>query len=134
MSHIFAPAPGSVRTQPTSVLATRVVRYGMCVGATDPDAWFPPEPSPHSGEPPEAVRARRTEYEAVARRLCGDCPVRAECLELALREEYDLPRTRFHGIRGAATPWERRNMVHNRRRTARRLASRQVTEDSEAVA
>ncbi|MBG0828212.1 WhiB family transcriptional regulator [Planomonospora sp. ID67723] len=134
MSHIFAPALRSVHAQPTSVLAAQVVKRGACVGAADPDAWFPPEPMPHGGEPTEAVKARRAEYEATARRLCGDCPVRAECLELALREEHDLPRTWFHGIRGGTAPWERQNIVYNRRRTVRRLAARQAAQSSEAVA
>ncbi|MGV9534014.1 WhiB family transcriptional regulator [Streptosporangium sandarakinum] len=133
MSPIFAPALRSVQTQPTSILAARVASAGACVGAADPDAWFPPEPSFHGGGSAETVRARRAEYEAVAHRLCGDCPVRAECLELALREEHDLPRTWFHGIRGGTAPWARRNMVHNRRRTARRDA-RRLTAATEAVA
>ncbi|MFC3982829.1 WhiB family transcriptional regulator [Streptosporangium jomthongense] len=118
---------------PTPTLSRRVLGAGVCVSSDDPDAWFPPEPSPSGGEPVEAVKARRAEYEAIARRLCGGCPVRAECLELALREEHDLPRTWFHGIRGGTAPWERQNMVHNRRRIARRAVQR-LAEDSEAVA
>ncbi|GAA3096453.1 WhiB family transcriptional regulator [Streptosporangium carneum] len=134
MLSIIPPLITAVTAASTPTLSRRVLGVGACVGSADPDAWFPSEPSPNGGEPTEAVMARRAEYEATARRLCRDCPVRAECLELALREEYDLPRTWFHGIRGGTAPWKRQSMVYNRRRTARRMAARQLTEDSGAVA
>ncbi|GGS97792.1 hypothetical protein GCM10010156_65000 [Planobispora rosea] len=130
MSNIFAAVLKSVYAQSTAVLARQVILHGACVGSSNPDAWFPPEPTSRSDAGKDLALV---EYEATARQLCGSCPVRAECLELALREEYDLPRSWFHGIRGGAAPWERQTMVSNRRRTARRLAARQTAPD-EAVA
>ncbi|WP_181871511.1 WhiB family transcriptional regulator [Sphaerisporangium album] len=55
--------------------------------------------------------------------LCGPCPVRAECLELALREEIVLPRTWVHGIRGGTVPWQRLNLIRQRQRAVQREAA-----------
>ncbi|GAA1714726.1 WhiB family transcriptional regulator [Brachybacterium phenoliresistens] len=42
-----------------------------------------------------------------ARKVCGSCPVRAECLELALQDTLD-------GIWGGTTPNERKAMRRKR--------------------
>jgi len=47
-----------------------------------------------------------------ARRICAECPVRAECLEYALTYRID------HGVWGGASERERRRILR-----ARRLAS-----------
>ncbi|WP_068929337.1 WhiB family transcriptional regulator [Planobispora rosea] len=117
-------------TLPTAALSRAVTTRGACLDSSNPDAWFPPEPNPSGGESPEALAIRRADYEHTARQLCGPCPVRAQCLELALREEHDLPQTWFHGIRGGKAPWQRRSMVRRRRQAA----ARQIAETSEAVA
>jgi len=44
-----------------------------------------------------------------ARRVCDDCPVRAECLEYAL--EYRIE----HGVWGGASERERRRILRRRR-------------------
>lgn len=60
--------------------------------------------------PPDAGRAVYRE----ARKLCGDCPVRGECLDAALREE-DSTRYRY-GMRGGLTPRERSQLARLPRR------------------
>jgi WhiB family redox-sensing transcriptional regulator len=45
----------------------------------------------------------------VARRICADCPVRAPCLEYALRNGVD------HGVWGGASERERRRIARQRR-------------------
>ena len=99
-----------------------VIKFGDCVGNSDPDQWFPPEPTKGGAESQEAYEARRAEYERIAATLCAGCPVRVECLELALHEEADLPRSWIHGVRGGLAPWRRYQM----RRYRRRVASREV--------
>lgn len=89
-----------IRALYPSVLADRVNRGGKCVGVRIPDRWVPEnEPDPRS-------TAARETYEKKARELCAGCPVTAECLELALRDEA---RTEYEpaGVFGGAAPWER---------------------------
>jgi WhiB family transcriptional regulator, redox-sensing transcriptional regulator len=47
-----------------------------------------------------------------ARRICADCPVRADCLEYALAYRID------HGVWGGASERERRRILRARRLTA----------------
>ncbi len=54
---------------------------------------------------PEKGRAARA-----AKRVCMECPVRAECLEYALR------RRETEGVWGGLTPTERRRLARERRR------------------
>jgi hypothetical protein len=115
----------SVAVQPTALLARQVTRQGDCVGSTDPDRWFPPEPvNPGGGS--TAYLAAREVYEERALQLCRPCPVRAACLELALREEIKIPRTWIHGIRGGIAPWQRHNLIRNRQRSAMRPERQEV--------
>ncbi len=44
-----------------------------------------------------------------AKRVCGQCPVRAECLDYALSTRQE------HGVWGGASERERRRMLRNRR-------------------
>lgn len=60
--------------------------------AGDDDPWFP------EGQNPQW---------APARRVCQACPVRLECLDAALVEEYGRGRSSRDGMRGALTPTER---------------------------
>jgi WhiB family redox-sensing transcriptional regulator len=48
----------------------------------------------------------------VARRICMDCPVKAPCLEYALRSRID------HGVWGGASERERRRILRQRRLAA----------------
>ena len=48
----------------------------------------------------------------VARSICADCPVKAPCLEYALRNRID------HGVWGGASERERRRILAQRRREA----------------
>lgn len=105
----MAHLPVDVTTAPTRVLVARVGAAGDC-SDTATDAWFPTEP--HEDYP--AARAR---YERQARELCGGCPVRAECLELALRDEAQRGVKR-HGIWGGTAPWERQRLHRARVRRA----------------
>lgn len=62
-----------------------------CVG-TPPEAWFP-----GVGEPVTLLR-----------RICRDCPVRTECLNLAMRaENTHVGRDHRHGVYGGLSPAER---------------------------
>ena len=45
----------------------------------------------------------------VARRICATCPMRAPCLEYALRNKID------HGVWGGASERERRRIARRRR-------------------
>ncbi len=98
----------------------RIVRSdGDCVGSPNPDAWHPDEPRKGGAESQEAYEARKATYEYVAADLCASCPVKAECLELALDEEATLPRSWVHGVRGGLAPWQRHQMGLHRRLIAR---------------
>lgn len=105
-----------VTALPAPVLRDRVT-HGGCAGQ-DTEAWFPPEPD---AKWPQG----RANYEATARTLCSGCPVTAECLELALRDEA-RPRVTPHGIFGGRAPWERQAMIRNRRRRAHAAHRRQT--------
>lgn len=48
----------------------------------------------------------------VARRICADCPVKAECLEYALYNRIE------HGVWGGASERERRRIARFRRSVA----------------
>ena len=107
---------------PTEVADLRwtVVWFGDCVDAPDPDAWHPDEPRKGGAETQEAYESRKATYEYVAADLCAGCPVKAECLTLALDEEVDLPRSWIHGVRGGLAPWQRYQKLRTIRRHARR--------------
>ncbi len=45
----------------------------------------------------------------IARRICAECPVKAPCLEYALRNHID------HGVWGGASERERRRILKRRR-------------------
>ena len=47
-----------------------------------------------------------------ARKICAECPVRAECLEYALVQRID------HGVWGGSSERERRRILKRRRREA----------------
>ena len=74
----------------------------LCAQA-DPDAWFPGRG--------QHVAARR------AIQVCGRCPVRAECLELAL-SGADSWGGIVHGVWGGTTPNERIQLRRQRKETA----------------
>ncbi len=48
----------------------------------------------------------------VARSICADCPVKAPCLEYALKNKID------HGVWGGASERERRRIARRRRLSA----------------
>ena len=48
----------------------------------------------------------------LARRICAECPVRAMCLEYALRNRID------HGVWGGTSERERRRILRQRRLAA----------------
>jgi WhiB family redox-sensing transcriptional regulator len=70
-------------------------RQARCVAAgVDPDAWFP-----------VATRWQQARAEAAAAlALCAACPVRAECLELSMRQWAEAGR---HGVWGGLLEAER---------------------------
>lgn len=112
------PAPPNTLSDLQELRLT-VMKLGACRGAPDPDAWFPDDEPAWGDHSPEAEAARAT-YEETARALCRGCPVRALCLELALHEERELPRSWIHGVRGATTPWQRLRIRRSRRRAIAR--------------
>lgn len=75
-------------------LAERVEEHGLCSGTPNDTVWFP----------------NKTITPDMARQACAGCPVVAECLELALREEANTLGGSW-GIFGAATPDERRELI-----------------------
>jgi WhiB family transcriptional regulator, redox-sensing transcriptional regulator len=75
--------------------ATVMSPLARCSGAaTDPDEWFPVA---------AVVPAARAEAQR-ALALCGACPVRAECLEMSLRQWQTIGK---HGIWGGLVEAER---------------------------
>jgi hypothetical protein len=94
------PASRASRAGPASLsddeLAGRVMSsLASCSGAaTDPDEWFPVA---------AVVTAARAEAER-ALALCTVCPVRAECLEMSLRQWRTIGK---HGIWGGLVEAER---------------------------
>jgi Transcription factor WhiB len=90
-------------------LQERTEQRGLCAGNPEhADAWFLPEPH-------EPSSRARSVYEREAERLCSPCPVRAECLELALRTEASRP---AWGIWGGLAPWQRTPVVRARQLAA----------------
>lgn len=59
-------------------------------------------------------------YEA-ARQICGTCPVRQACLDVAMQEEGNLSAPSRYGMRGGLTPDERYKLrfPHGRRAASR---------------
>ena len=47
-------------------------------------------------------------------RICGDCPVQAQCLNAAMRREQGMGRTSRFGIWGGLTPTQRATLDHTR--------------------
>ncbi len=74
----------------------------------NPDAWFPKSISGRA--------AATYDIWAECRPVCEACPLRAECLELALNEERGSLR---YGMRGGKTPSQRRRIAEQRARQAR---------------
>jgi WhiB family redox-sensing transcriptional regulator len=73
---------------------------GLCVGE-DPDVFFPSDGDPGTE----------------ARRICGICPVRDDCLEYSIEADED-------GIWGALDQGERRNLRRRQRRHAAATSAR----------
>lgn len=74
ISHLPAPVDLDLSVAETlsdATLRQRITEYGDCLGAANPDEWFPTEPRTEEAQ---------AEYEQTARELCADCPVIAECL------------------------------------------------------
>jgi hypothetical protein len=111
--------PREIATLTPSQLSAIVSEFGECSGTGDGEnRWYPDvEPTGAPG---------RVEYEHHARKVCAECLVRTECLDLALRTESRYG-VRAHGIWGGTAPWERERMLRNsRRRAAYRRAGTQV--------
>ncbi len=82
-----------LRHVPTDVLAEIVQRHDTCL-------W-----TDHLGEPPEVSRLCNPDRELAAR-LCAECPVQAECLELELRTAG----AETVGVWGGMTDEDRRDL------------------------
>jgi hypothetical protein len=93
-----------------------VVEQGACsASGLNPDDWYPVSAS--------AETARREAAAAIA--VCSDCRVRAECLELALRNSS----VGQHGVWGGTVPAERERLRAGRvAQLSRVLASRREAE------
>ncbi|SNY72778.1 WhiB family transcriptional regulator [Paractinoplanes atraurantiacus] len=87
-------------------LAGLVYEFGKCRSYVfEPDGgdpWFP------GTEVPE-------DLEAQAGKACAGCPVIAECLEMTLQLEAELPRQHVVGIFGATPGHQRLRMLDVRR-------------------
>jgi WhiB family redox-sensing transcriptional regulator len=116
--------PREIASLTLAQVSAIVTEFGVCSGTGD-DRWYPDvEPT---GE------RDRAEYEATARKVCADCPVRAECLDLALRTE-SRHGVRPHGIWGGTAPWERERMLRSIRRRACQAARAAESQVAEGVA
>jgi hypothetical protein len=93
----------TIRREPAALsdhdLQARVTSAGACCAgaAVPPDEWFPLTA--------DALKARRYAWRALA--LCVACPVRAECLELSLRQWDDAG---HYGIWGGTLEGERNGL------------------------
>jgi WhiB family transcriptional regulator, redox-sensing transcriptional regulator len=95
----------SLRAQPLTgdALRARVTRQARCADSgLDPDQWYPVSIEP--------AQARHEAAAAIA--ICTSCPVRAQCLELSLRN-WDIGQ---HGVWGGLVATDRAHL--RRRRTA----------------
>lgn len=72
------------------------MKDAMCKGKTE--MFFPNE---------EEARGKAYGMYMVAKKICNECPVRAQCLKYALDEQL------FFGVFGGKTPKERRNMYRD---------------------
>lgn len=64
------------------------------------------------GDEPFLMSPREDDAKGIeqARRICGNCPVRVDCLTAAMRDEGGTDPYRREGIRGGLTPGERYTM------------------------
>lgn len=80
-----------------------------CLGY-DTALWFPPDPD----ETPDEPRRRETpRLYRQAKRICGACSVRQQCLDYALENKEP------YGMWGGLTRPERATILRERRREAR---------------
>jgi hypothetical protein len=110
--------PPEVEAARTDHLTAVVAERGLCTDdaryAGDPeyrDRWSPREPRGNA-------KRDRAVYLVRARAVCkgAGCMVVAECLEMTLRSESESGES--HGIAGATTPWERRELIAQRQQLA----------------
>jgi WhiB family redox-sensing transcriptional regulator len=94
--------PGKPNEAATLSIPGRWAERALCVQA-DPDAWFP--------EKSERGLA------AIAKRICGHCPVRTQCLDYAL-SGADTWGGIATGIWGGTTPRERGRLRQKRKAAA----------------
>jgi len=103
-------APQGIATQEETArelrqLAGLVYEYGKCrthVFEPGDDPWFPVDVLPGK-------------LDTRAAEACAGCPVIAECLEMTLRLEANLPRQNVVGIFGATPGHRRLEMLEARR-------------------
>src|ERR1700757_810535 len=97
---------------PDQLLWVQVIRHARCATSRlDPEDWFPMSV--------EIGKARHEAAAAIA--VCTTCPVRAQCLTLALRH-WDIGQ---HGVWGGMVPAERmalRRLLHANATNAARNA------------
>jgi hypothetical protein len=99
----------------TLALDAAIEGRGLCVGH-DGDDWHPDETS--SSDPRRVAADERRARRQCRDHLGRDCPVLAECLELALR----IPAGRV-GIWGGTTARHRNALLADRARQSRARAS-----------
>ena len=81
----------------------------------DPETWFPI----YTGtDRATQVDAYRPAYE-----ICRDCPVRAACLDEALRDEGTSNSNKRYGMRGGLTPAQRETAIRKKREARKKSAS-----------
>jgi len=109
---------------PDQVLWVQVIRHARCATSRlDPEDWFPVSV--------EIGKARHEAAAAIA--VCTTCPVRAQCLTLALRH-WDIGQ---HGVWGGMVPAERmalRRSLHANAANAARNAPAILRVGSSATA
>ena len=88
----------TVTTLPSAERRDDSWRLEAICAQVDPELWFP-----EHGSSEEAREAKR---------ICAECPVKAECQEYALENRID------HGVWGGCSERERRRILRRRRQDA----------------
>jgi WhiB family redox-sensing transcriptional regulator len=102
------------------ILCLRVMERGACsTSQLSPDDWYPVSAS--------AEDARQEAADAIA--VCGTCRVRAECLELALRNWA----VGQHGVWGGTVPADRERLRSGRVAQLTRVLARNRDADLAAI-
>lgn len=114
----FKPEAIVVRDVGLVSAASRTMQLARPPGFTEAD--LPCLPHPDIARHKNMARAHMDQWdtanEAKAKELCGECPVRDECLADAMEFEGEYDGRNRYLVRGGETPWGRSRLAGNFRR------------------